>query len=354
MLRSLVRTSSLSAFIHAPNIYTPSTADMSLFASLRPQSRHLRVCNLSLSWCDTLAPFIPLRSLVSIHIRYIDRPFFCHLATLAHLEDISISIGRKHSGSGQPEPSLPDSKTVVPGFKSLRRFATAGGVVRVENLVWMLSAIATSTRLSTLDIAVYQVALPALQEIGGMPVLQNLRTLNLRSYSGTYSIFRQRTASETAIKRNVPFSDIASPFYTIPSLEDVYVYVTYGSIVLTDGDLARMQEAWPRLKTLVAFYDIDEYPQQPPGPSLASVVAFTMKMDWLEILDIEVAHVSAKDVDQLCALAEEGAVGHKLQYLTFAMDRAKFAREMDCHDAERLACALRRIFPRMRDVSSES
>ncbi|KAI0806595.1 hypothetical protein C8Q74DRAFT_1381 [Fomes fomentarius] len=152
LLGSLVRTSSLSAFIYAPDI--DSTADMSLFAALRPQLRHLRVWDLPSNLCGTSAPLIPLRSLVSIHIRNIDPPFFCHLATLAHLEDISISLGRKLGGSGQLEPPLPDSKTVLPGFKSLRRFATVG-VVHVEDLVWMLSAIATSTRLSTLDIGVH-------------------------------------------------------------------------------------------------------------------------------------------------------------------------------------------------------
>ncbi len=52
-----------------------------------------------------------------------------------------------------------------------------------------------------------------------------------------------------------------------------------------------------------------------------------MKVTKLEVLDINIANESvAEDVDQLCALAEEGAVGHEppppsqLQHL---MERVK-------------------------------
>ncbi len=37
-----------------------------------------------------------------------------------------------------------------------------------------------------------------------------------------------------------------------------------------------------------------------------------MKMKKLEVLDIDIANMpAAEDVDQLCALAEQGAVGHE-------------------------------------------
>ncbi|KAI0806590.1 hypothetical protein C8Q74DRAFT_1223060 [Fomes fomentarius] len=363
LLGSLVRTSSLSAFIYVPNI--DSTADMSLFAALRPQLRHLRVLYVPSEMYGICAPLIPLRSLVSIRVFHVDPSFFRHLATLVHLEDVETSLARKAFGQREPPLALPDSKTVLPGFKSLRRFATAGlDQVCVEDLVWMLSTIATSTRLSTLDMKVdaygVQGVFPALQKIRDMPALRNLRTLVLGIYLDTYATL--------GIRIQLPFSDIASPFYTISSLEHIS-FSTNRILVLSVEDLTRIQEAWPRLKELSAFrvdsgmdYDSEaDQVEQPGEPSLASVVAFTMKMKNLEVLDIDVANVSAEDVDQLCALAEDSEVGHEpppqsqLQHLTFAMAcwRVKFASEIDERDVDRLACALRRIFPRMRGVSSE-
>ncbi|KAI0758668.1 hypothetical protein C8Q74DRAFT_1372619 [Fomes fomentarius] len=350
LLGSLVSTSSLSAFFYRPA--SNSTADMSLLTSLRPDLPHLRVWDIRHMLCGTTAPLIPLRSLVSVHILDVDPSFFCHLATLAHLEDVAVSLARKSRGSRQRKP-LPSS-TVVPGFRSLKRFATLGGV-SARDIVWMLSVIATtSTRLSTLDIAVrtssqLQGLLPTLEKIGSMPVLQNLRTLKLRLHLDR----------ENRARLQIPFSNIASPFYTMTSLEDVAFDITTRSIDLSEQDLTRMQEAWPNLKKLAAVYDmIDgsyERAEQPQEPTLASVIAFARNMDQLKVLDIDVANVSAADVDQICALAEECAVGHELQHLTFARPwwRVHFASGVDSRDVDRLACALRRIFPRMRGVSSE-
>ncbi len=225
----------------------------------------------------------------------------------------------------------------------------------------MLSTIATSTRLSTLHMKVeaydVQDVVPALWKIGGMPALRNLRTLYLH-------ILSRPSATQ------LPFSDVASPFYTIPTLEHVSFSIQNRTPILSVQDLTRIQEAWPRLKTLAAvevegfiMHTDQAVPQveQPGEPSLLSVIAFTMKMKKLEFLHIDDADVSAEDVDQLCALAEDSEVGHEpplqsqLQHLTFAMRcwRMKFASEIDGRDVDRLACALRRIFPRMRGVSIE-
>ncbi len=351
LFRSLVSTSSLSAFFYIPA--SNSAADMSLFTSLRPELPHLRIWNIPNKLSGTPAPLIPLRSLVSVHFLDVDPSFFCHLATLAHLQDVAVSLARKSSASGKRKP-LPGS-TVVPGFRALKRFATLGGVP-AEDIVWMLSVIATtSTRLSTLDVGVRtssQELLPALEKIGSMRVLQNLRTLKLRLSLDTGYRARLR----------LPFSNIASPFYTIPSLEDVAFIISNCIIDLSEQDLTCMQEAWPNLKRLAAVYDIIDWShrrrklvEQPREPSLAAVIAFARNMDQLKVLDIDVANVSAADVDQICALAEECAGGYELQHLTFARPwwRVHFASGVDVRDVDRLACALRRIFPRMRGVSSE-
>ncbi|KAI0758664.1 hypothetical protein C8Q74DRAFT_1441341 [Fomes fomentarius] len=232
LLRSLVSTSSLSAFFYRPA--SNSTADMSLLTSLRPDLPHLRVWDIRHMLCGTTA-LIPLRSLVSVHILDVDPSFFCHLATLTHLEDVAVSLARESSGSGQRKP-LPG----VPGFRSLKRFATLGSIP-AEDIVWMLSVIATtSTRLSTLDVGVrtsFQELLPALEKIGSMPVLRNLRTLKLRLHLNTgYRACLQ-----------LPLSNIASPFYPIPSLEDVSFAIRNRIIDLSEQDLTRMQEAWPNL-----------------------------------------------------------------------------------------------------------
>ncbi len=198
----------------------------------------------------------------------------------------------------------------------------------------MLSMMAASTRLSTLliqlELYLYHIqgVFPTLQHIGGMPALRNLRALTFDIHPGTCA---------THVHIRMRFSDIASPFSTISSLEHVSFNVTYRVIDLSHQDLTWMQEVWPRLKTLAVVYDISDLHQrrlvsqveEPHESSLASVVAFTKKLDQLEVLDIDIANASAEDVDQLCALVpEESAVGREsppqsqtaLRHLTFAMN----------------------------------
>ncbi|KAI0713942.1 hypothetical protein C8Q76DRAFT_472427 [Earliella scabrosa] len=316
-------------------------ADVTALAALRVDLAHLEA-PLPYWWDQanhdsmhaTLSAFRHLRSLRVLNI---SGAFFRHLGSLQGLERLEFSIDPYGLDRNAPPP--------FEGFRSLRTFAILQPDT-LENNLKLLSSI-SSAQLTTVNLAIKRLNVTLLRAIGALSVLQSLVTfrLDIGSYAHPYV---------TGYPEPMLFSDLATPFYPIRTLEDV-TFTATGSIsraVLSNNDLLHAKHAWPHLRTLtVNWADPKSGAQIPPfeWPSLPAVVEFALGTPSLEMLDIEVADVSVEEVDAICARA--GALGPdrarqgRLRQITLA--RGERRATLVVEDAIRLGGALHELFPRL-------
>ncbi len=310
--------------------------DMALLAGLHPTLPHLRTyANLKESL--PTASLTCFTHLVSLRVHHVTVAFFQHLGGLTNLQILEISLAS--ASLAVESPPLVKSPN---GFPALRRFATVttGTAVLPYELLYMLSSI-SSPRLTVLDIGIdYDDYGPGdpfdrLCEVGALPVLRNIRTFHLHAVDMWHN-------------GPISLSVLTCPFSTIRTLTEVSFSAQHNHIVISDEDFCRVETAWPRLRTLRVRTKADEdndWPAEPP--SLPAVVAFARRMSDLEMLDVEVADASDKELKEIRARASlGGAPQTNLEQITFA--RADRRKGIKLPDVDQLARALHAMFPRLR------
>ncbi|KAI0762984.1 hypothetical protein C8Q74DRAFT_191853 [Fomes fomentarius] len=186
--------------------------------------------------------------------------------------------------------------------------------------------------------------LPPLETLVALPAVQSLQRFHLYLHFDTVCGDRNGEGMDTG------FSDLAHSILSLPSLEDVCLWISRRTFSLSDVDIVLIQSAWLRLRRLsLSFEHHASEPVHFLRPSLLALVDLALARPQLETLDIdiEVAGVTEDDLIQLETIAT-GAPGLEhpttLTWLTFARDEYR-VRITFPTDIPRLARALHRLFP---------
>ncbi|KAI0713945.1 hypothetical protein C8Q76DRAFT_784717 [Earliella scabrosa] len=307
------------------------TTDVMALATLRLDLSHLEAplpkSRYHPDFESMHAALTAFRHLRSVRVFNISGALLHHLGSLPHLERMEFSVA----------PYVQTSTHSFEGFHSLRTFA----IIKPETLELHLDLLSSisSAQLTTVNLTIQRIN-DTLRDIGALAVMQSLVTFRLDVGSYDHPVHSYKT---------IRFSELAAPFYSIRTLQDVTFTATgyVSRAIVSDADLLRAQAAWPHLRSLtVQWVDPKSDAQNPPfeWPSLPAVVEFALGMPSLALLDIEVADVSVEEVDAVCARAGEGTEAQgRLRQITLARGARRAC--LGVADARRLGGALHELFP---------
>ena len=128
---------------------------------------------------------------------------------------------------------------------------------------------------------------------------------------------------------------------------------------MSDQDVAQMACAWPNLTYIhISNEYISRYARSPSlgrtqCPSLGGVVSFVQQCHRLEALALNVADATEEELTELeqRAQAMSPAPHHPLSLLLLAASEEEW-EHVTIYDTQRLAFALRRLFPRIGGTGS--
>ena len=295
-----------------------------------------------------------LRSL-TVRTGTVQLPFFAHISTLTRLEELVVIAQARRSSEGDediPEESAEFSPEGFAALKNLR--LEQSDITLVNETLTTISSISSNVSLSSISIDFLnsrhsdgdQETVQVIKVLSSPRLAHALRGVALRL---DYHYFHRRDKLSPLL-----FSQFAEPLFHVPTIEDFSLKVQGRHTVLSDQDVAQIARAWPNI-TYIHITNERENSSlgQAQCPSFGSVVSFAQQCHRLEALAINVADVTEEELEELerRAQAESPAPRHTLSLLLPAASTNEW-KHIAIYDIERLALALRTMFPRIGGTRS--
>ncbi|KAI9058975.1 hypothetical protein FKP32DRAFT_1680301 [Trametes sanguinea] len=368
LLRSIM---SPSLSVVSINAYNPSTFSLHLADDLKMMlqaSKYIKRLHIR-SGYRVVHMHLPLAYFTHLRALYIapavSLALYQHLIrqldALPELTELSLAIDQDQSSAqalplqGSDKHNCVDRADAAGGFPSLRRLSIAGTPSEIHQfLVRANSAVLENISISSSQETVGEVE-TMFRALATERTASTLRKLFVSLETDFRPVLNGAEPLQTS------FRAIAAPVLSLGSLEDLEM-ISWNSIVsISDEDVSQMSAAWPRLRRLEILSDVKdnfrEYDAWMPHapdivrPSLTALVLLAERCRSLELLKIDIADVSEDELQALearaAAIASSGdtqpCLQTRLRNLVFAHgDRCL---HLALPDVERLARALRRLFP---------
>ncbi|KAH9892678.1 hypothetical protein C8Q73DRAFT_791703 [Cubamyces lactineus] len=376
-----------------------SDLDILARSSSASQLRHLLITSplpFRLVYANSLRHVKAFRRLQTLHVGFValdeHLDLLADLAALEALEGLTLRsrqvldpVDNAQSSWNLESvvPSDSSSLSAMAGFPALRRILLEDEPQRIIHTLRLIrsrtleSVWLTSTQSATTAFPPMLTSLTSRHNIAA-----SLRDLRL-----TYSIGWDQSSSETLRAGSTallyaPLGDIVGPLTELHALETLWLNVGGKLIRMSDGDVAAMGNAWPRLRSLVIdlptartlpqelqmlliAYEVNS--DESPSYTLSSLVRLATNCRSLRHVDIstrphDVSEEELVVIEELATGGSRAAASHdpqtEMRYLLpLSSDQHQWF-EISFADVHRLARALRRLFPRLgrpeRQIEQES
>ncbi|KAI0335396.1 hypothetical protein GY45DRAFT_1366967 [Cubamyces sp. BRFM 1775] len=293
------------------------------------------------------------------------------LGALAELETLIVAVDNDPSSVGRlagkrmpgldKHPLSEDEKVAFElqgGFRALRRLSADGIHSEIEELLRKVN----STVLQ--DVSIFSVqatnhgVVSLVQPLSSERFSASLRKL----YLSLTTEFPPIASGADAIL--IAFAGIVGPLLHLHALEDLKVMSWNRVLSISDEDVRNMATSWPRLRRLSITSDSknnhrtyeagDLYTRHISRPSMAAVVGLAENCRDLVAVKIDVADMSETELEALEAHAATTGTVPQTHFMHFIMATGQHFMRLSLPDLDRLAVALRRLFPSLEGPGESS
>ncbi len=380
LLESLCRTRTLTKLILPSDTTIASYPawvpldhrDMTIFARVCPELRDLVINAYAVENFNAIPPtfYSSFHGLRSARVPLTQPTHLRELAMLPHLESLVLEVRYLvYVDNGVNVGNTSAITIAFHAFPALRTLELYGNIT--PSSFCRDLPIITSPILSVVILHIDlrrgdpEGFIHLMEMLCALPAAQQLRTLHVITVRGGIRPTAQQAQANW--RWELPFREFAGPLLQLHNLQDVSLRPIWTRWSITDDDVRAMQRAWPHIQSLRITSQTGFQNHQPSRvvdlPALSTLVTFAQNCRNLEVLWMDCREIGEDELAELDAraaameLEEESTHGigpePQLQKLIVHARCGTFHQscpEMSGDDVGRLTRALRRLFPRLRDI----